>query len=362
MRSLSLIVTLVALTACAAPVPTVTSTATAPPVVIVTTPGAGRLDIQEHGSVIVPAAPANGPTVENPQFRLKLSVVDAYTGQAINADAIQVNEFIEYDVHFVEVAGLSGAISHTVAITATGYRYFELQMNPVIKRHKRFELEIPLEPLPDTGRRGFLLAENKEKSVSSVSIRVPLTMTSPLPTPTPEAPWWTWPCNTPPVQHPDGCPGFIPIEQPGRLLPPPCVRTAYTETVAEEGRVDYRLVIRVDHPEYSNVPSLPVHVLHLTTGGWIADRDAMQFWDVDCGKDEAPLTWVAWQVLDTGSLAPTLVYSPPLPSELVAFLSDLAGVTISNATPAPASSSYRLYLPLVWRQYVSIPNQRRNHK
>jgi len=59
--------------------------------------------------------------------------------------------------------------------------------------------------------------------------------------------------------------------------------------VPDNENVDYRLVIRVDHPEYDNVPALPVHILRLPDGGWVVDRSSVQFWDFDCGKDEAPL-------------------------------------------------------------------------
>jgi len=181
--------------------------------------------------------------------------------------------------------------------------------------------------------------------------RVALTPTptqpvSPLPTPWP-VPWWTWPCNTRPVHHPDGCPSFTPVEQPGRLLPAPCVRTTYTETVEGEEYVDYRLVIRVDHPEYDNVPALPVYVLHLRDGGWIADRDAVQFWDFDCGKDEAPLTWVAWKVLDSGALAPiSSAYATPLPTPLLDLLARLAN---ASSVGYNTTRARLIYLPAILR-------------
>jgi hypothetical protein len=118
---------------------------------IVATPGKGSADLPAHGSVILPAPASDDPTVESPQLRLKISVVDEYTKQPINADVIRVNELVQRDVHFVEVSGLDGAITHTVAITATGYRYVEFELRPRIERHKFVELNVPLEPLRDTG-------------------------------------------------------------------------------------------------------------------------------------------------------------------------------------------------------------------
>ena len=146
-RSLSLILVAVLsmLTACAAPAPTPT------PEPVIAAPGSGSANLPAHGSVILPAAPSDDPTVESPQFRLKLTVVDVYTKQPINADVIQVDGLVEHNVHFVEISGMDGTITHTVAITATGYRYVEFEMRPRIKRHRRVELNIPLEPLPSTG-------------------------------------------------------------------------------------------------------------------------------------------------------------------------------------------------------------------
>jgi hypothetical protein len=158
--------------------------------------------------------------------------------------------------------------------------------------------------------------------VTPLSDTSPLPTNSPLPTPTPGK-WWSEPCNTPPLELPDGCADFTPIARPPEQIPAPCVRTAYTETVPDNENVDYRLVIRVDHPEYDNVPALPVHILRLPDGAWVVDRSSVQFWDFDCGKDEAPLAWVTWQVLSTGSLTPTEVYETDLPAPFLEFLGDL---------------------------------------
>jgi len=122
---------------------------TPPP--IVATPGKGSGDLPAHGSIVIPAPASDDPTVESPQLRLKISVVDEYTKQPINADVIRVDEFTERNVHFVEISGLDGAITHTVAITAAGYRYVEFELRPRIKHHKFVELNVPLEPLRDTG-------------------------------------------------------------------------------------------------------------------------------------------------------------------------------------------------------------------
>jgi len=146
-KHLTLIAVLIASTACAAPAPRPTVTTTPAP--IITTPGFGSGDLPAHGSIIIPAPASDDPTVESPRFVLKLSVVDEYTRQPVNANVIQVDGLVEHNVHFVEISGLDGTITHTVAITATGYRYVEFELRPHLKRHKQINLDIPLEPLLD---------------------------------------------------------------------------------------------------------------------------------------------------------------------------------------------------------------------
>ena len=157
-------------------------------------------------------------------------------------------------------------------------------------------------------------------AVSPLSSSLPTN--SPIPTPTPDQ-WWSEPCNTPPLELSDSCAEITPIEQPAEQIPVPCIRTAYTETVTDNEYVDYRLIVLVDHPEYDSTPAIPIHILRLANGGWIVDREVMQFWDFDCGKDEAPLSWVTWQVLVTESLTPTEVYTTDLPAPFLDLLSDL---------------------------------------
>ncbi len=166
------------------------------------------------------------------------------------------------------------------------------------------------------------------------------------------APWWTWPCNTPPQQWPDGCDEFTPIEQPDSPLPPPCIRAATLITVTNDDQpvyIDLILRIVVDHPEYTNGISQTVDVRHPRHGyngpegssllpptAWETD---VGDWSYKCARDEAPLAWAVVEILNARSFGPAgLAYNRALPWT---FLELLAGV---GQIPL-----HRLYLPLVVR-------------
>ncbi|NBD35989.1 MAG: hypothetical protein GVY30_08310 [Chloroflexi bacterium] len=151
-------------------------------------------------------------------------------------------------------------------------------------------------------------------------------------------PWWTQPCNTPAYDWPDGCPEFRRVQRPRAdeiPLPPPCINSAYTETISLEGRQVVQLTVVVDHPEYDY--GMPQEFgLIPENGQWVVHHIDREF---KCGWDTAPLAWWTREALNgaTMTLSSYAIYERALPRQFY----DLLGL----------ESPYRdVYLPVIVSQ------------
>jgi len=137
-RSTILLLLTLILTTCASPAdtPPPSHTPTLPPVVL---PG--------DGSIFIPAPLDDSPTVENPHLRLIITVTDITTGRPVTA-TITVDDYTVVSSQ-VEIIVYGG--KHTVAASAPGYQPWSLTIKPQIKRHKKLEMPIRLQPLPAQG-------------------------------------------------------------------------------------------------------------------------------------------------------------------------------------------------------------------
>jgi hypothetical protein len=164
---------------------------------------------------------------------------------------------------------------------------------------------------------------------------------SPTPTPSDPAAWWTWPCNVRCPPAPDGCSEFARWDRPpDNPITPPCIRTAYTDTVPNDDVpdiLDLRVVIILDHPEdphYTypdHFATQTVYVTRYLGDQWYTDEGPN--WGYDCNLNPAPLAWAVTEALNTGSIAPfDVAYNAPLPDPFVGLLGNL----IANPpTPMP---------------------------
>lgn len=123
---------------------------------------------------------------------------------------------------------------------------------------------------------------------------------------------------------PDGCLEYAPIAPPSTPIPSPCIVAVRLEQW-DDGDVPVTSVnIFIEHPELGG-PGIPVVRTTLARygdGGWgLADMD----WDLDCGKDEGPLTWASLQILNGNASAGLAIYRPPLPGWYTAFLLQQSG-------------------------------------
>jgi len=160
--------------------------------------------------------------------------------------------------------------------------------------------------------------------------------------------WQPTACNLPPphVWPPDGCPDYADIAPPATPIPPACVTEARVERWDEDSTPVTELSIYVDHPEIG--PGARTYTKLVRYGAtaegsilnpkseirnpkWeLVDLD----WEVDCGKDEGPLTWASLQVLSGNASAGLSIYQRPLPAWYIALLMEL-------------SNRPRLYLPVL---------------
>jgi len=158
-------------------------------------------------------------------------------------------------------------------------------------------------------------------------------------------------CNRPASDMPpapDGCPDYVPIAPPPAPIPPPCITALRTEwrrpevpPESIEGLVEgtdwgwgqgVALHIYVDHPELDPGAETYTKLARLVRPGeaWeLVDAD----WEVSCGKDEGPLVWALFEVLNAGRWDALSIYTSPLPAEYMAVLTRLA--SLRNFTYLP---------------------------
>ncbi len=151
--------------------------------------------------------------------------------------------------------------------------------------------------------------------------------------------WQPTACNlpSPQVWPPDGCPDYADIAPPVAPIPPACVVEARVERWTEDGTPVTELSIYVDHPEIgpgarTYTKLVRYHAANPKSEWELVDLD----WEVDCGKDEGPLTWASLQVLNSNTSAGLSIYQRPLPAWYLALLMGLNGQD-------------RLYLPVILR-------------
>ncbi|HIP96499.1 MAG TPA: hypothetical protein EYH32_04705 [Anaerolineae bacterium] len=168
--------------------------------------------------------------------------------------------------------------------------------------------------------------------------------------------WQPTACNLPPPQvwPPDGCPDYSAIAPPATPIPPACVVDARVERWDEDGTPVIELSIYVDHPEIGSGITTYTKLARYRAANpqsetcpeceayrgvrnpkseWeLVDLD----WEVDCGKDEGPLTWASLQVLNGNASAVLSIYQRPLPAWYIALLMGLRGQP-------------HLYLPVILR-------------
>jgi hypothetical protein len=93
------------------------------------------------------------------------------------------------------------------------------------------------------------------------------------------------------------------------------------ERWSEDGTPVTELSIYVDHPEIQPGITTYTKLARYGTGAWeLVDLG----WEVDCGKDEGPLTWATLQALNGDASALERIYQAPLPAWYVAQISSLA--------------------------------------
>jgi len=142
-------------------------------------------------------------------------------------------------------------------------------------------------------------------------------------------------CNRPASDMPpapDGCPDYAPIAPPPAPIPLPCITTAQAEQWDEGGTIVTELRIHIDHPELSSNARTYTKLARyqfrnsqseIRNSEWeLVDAN----WEVSCGKDEGPLVWALFEVLNAGRWDALSIYTSPLPEEYMAVLRDLAGL------------------------------------
>lgn len=139
---------------------------------------------------------------------------------------------------------------------------------------------------------------------------------------------------------PDGCPDWAPIAPPPAPIPPPCLTIWVSRSYWDVGTA-VALHIDIDHPELH--PELSA-VLSLSKGRRVSTtastytklskliRPGEQWelvdadWEVSCGKDEAPLVWALFKILNEGQWDALDIYTSSLPEGYVAVLRELASL------------------------------------
>jgi len=157
---------------------------------------------------------------------------------------------------------------------------------------------------------------------------VPLHPSSPAP-PHPRTECTPPAADMPPA--PDGCPDYAPIAPPAAPIPPPCLTIWVSRSYWDVGTA-VALHIDIDHPELSTTASTYTKLSKLIRPGeqWeLVDAD----WEVSCGKDEAPLVWALFEILNEGQWEALDIYTSSLPEGYVAVLRELA--SLRNFTYLP---------------------------
>ena len=135
-------------------------------------------------------------------------------------------------------------------------------------------------------------------------------------------------CNRPAADMPpapDGCPDYAPIAPPAAPIPPPCITALRTEESDWVWGRGVALHIYVDHPELDPGAETYTRLSKLVRPGeaWeLVDAN----WEISCGKDEGPLVWALFEVLNAGRWDALSIYTSPLPEEYMAVLRELAGL------------------------------------
>jgi hypothetical protein len=356
-----------------------------------------------------PPAPIAGTPEPNPTLTLQIAILDADTGQAVKADVLVNGVLARSSVDHAKIRLPGRTDGITVTVRADGYVPWSQGLRYKLDHSRLLYLQAELTPLdiqsgalptptntpshptvtPAGDQPIIALASpahtlpantpvpstvpNPPKDAAKEPTPTtpptppispilptpspyPLTPTSsptpiPSPTPTPSDPaaWWSWPCNTPRQEWPDGCQDIAYIAPPDSPITPPCIRTAYTRTVPNDDYpelLDIELVVVVDHPEYPNykpgrATQFVCLVLQPAYGGWYVDHWQLRDpdWWFKCGIDEAPLAWALKEALNTRSLAPfDVAYNAPLPTPFVDLIADLLTLTPTPAfspTPTP---------------------------
>lgn len=267
-------------------------------------------------------APIAGTPEPNPTLTLQIAILDARTGQPIQADVLVNDVPARSGVDRAEFRLPGRTDGITVTVRADGYvpwsqglrykldhsrvLYLRAELTPLALQSGALPTlaDLPFSPtFTPTGTQAVialasplpaLLTDTPAPAAElappvSPMLPTPLLPTSsptltpsptaptspvfPTPTPSDPAAWWSWPCNVRRPHYPDGCPEFARWDSPpDHPITAPCIRTAYTEAAQGdcEGEVGLRVVIILDHPEaprYTYPDFFATQEVHVTRCG-----------------------------------------------------------------------------------------------
>lgn len=165
-------------------------------------------------------------------------------------------------------------------------------------------------------------------------------------------------CNqpAPAAWPPDGCTEFADIAPPNGTIPFACLRSATTDTYAEDGFTYTTLMLKVNHPEANNATTwtLLSRARNVLVGVSFKEDDPAlaeagvdwhwqrSDWNATCGKDDAQLTWATLAYLNSnGDASVWRIYQSPPPRwfvrKLDAFILDR--LTVKRYFPHIANES-----------------------